>query len=149
MIIKFAINSCRFNSIHYTKYCGVCGYSTKAVRDDPTSLGAMFFPYSHVARHGYATVNSREFPVSPLGLIHVHGSTSVYSTMSTILSQTCDIQYSMSGVRMTEKGVEVSTTHNVYIEGRLVWKTVNTSLSRSTKVTSKLKQKKIQESQPQ
>ena len=133
--------SCRFNSIQYTKYCGVCGYSTKTVRDDQTSTGAMCFPHSYTMRHCYALVNSREFLVSPLGLIHIRGSIFLYSTMSAILSQTCDLQCSVTGARMTEKGVEVDFAADLCTEGRLIWRFVSTLLSRNTNTQSKSKLK--------
>lgn len=91
-----------------------------------------------------AIISSREFPLSPLGLIHVRQTITVYASISDIISQSCDLHCRVSEIREVEKGIEMDMKCDVYscTEGKVLWSGVTTLLSRNQTTRTRTEQAK-------
>ena len=90
-------------------------------------------------RQFFTIATSKEFPLSPLGLIHLRQSISIYTSVSEVMDATCDLRCSVAEVRETEKGIEVDMQCDVRATKgqKLLWSGVTTLLSRSQRTRTR------------
>ena len=117
----------------YDKYCRVCGYDD----NEPYC-----FLETQFIRHFFTIATSKQFPFSNLWMVYIQLKITVYASMSTIVSEPCDLHCGVAEMRVTEKGVEVDMKCDVYStrERKLMWSVVATLLSKHQKARSNLSQ---------
>ena len=110
------------------------------------SVVSACFPESLFISQWMLLISSSDFPVSPLGLIHIRQSIKVYQRPSEILESKFDLKSVVSDVRCEDKGVEVDIKSQLYLRSTetCIWEGTATLLSRSKEVINKQKQPKEQ-----
>ena len=88
-------------------------------------------------------ISSHNFPVSPLGLIHIRQRIKVHEPLGVVLNEKIDLQTSLSRVERAEKGVEIDISCRVFLNGRdvCIWEGVSTLLSRNKRTLAQLGKK--------
>ena len=98
-------------------------------------------------RQLFTVATSKEFPLSPLGLIHLRQRIRIYASMSEVVDTACDLHCSVVEVRETEKGIEVDVRCDVYAaEGeKRLWSGLTTLLSRNQRTRMRIRSVKRSE----
>eukprot|EP01121_Diplochlamys_sp_Union-15-3_P013428 TRINITY_DN4164_c0_g2_i1.p1 TRINITY_DN4164_c0_g2~~TRINITY_DN4164_c0_g2_i1.p1 ORF type:complete len:337 (+),score=46.20 TRINITY_DN4164_c0_g2_i1:53-1063(+) len=117
---------------HLQNYLDVCGHEKQ--KTEQPSVPACY-PEVLVFSLIPIIVSADQFPLSPLGLIHIKNDITYYKKLQ--FGDTLDVLTQVSATRSVEKGIEVDLETLAYsVNGILLWKCIATLLSRK-KVTGK------------
>lgn len=131
----------RLNGTHFSKYCSLCGYSghkRKVGKLRPYCY--LETPFTHLLLR---IVSNWNFPVSPLGLIHVAQTIHIYSELQLKHCSLYTLECYLSEVKVVERGVELKLSCNAFSQPsrQLVWEAVTTLLSRNQTTRQRCKRK--------
>ena len=126
----------RVSLAHYHEYRTLCGYnvskglSQSELHDPPCYLESAFI------KPLLTILSKREFPLSPLALIHINQTIKVFRHINFENLPNFNLTCEVVEIRSVLKGIEIDISCKACLHGDLVWESVTTLLSRN-KATQK------------
>ncbi|MGB8330444.1 MAG: MaoC family dehydratase [Polyangiales bacterium] len=118
----------RLDAARIEAYRRVCGYEAQGWSVP------LAYPELHFTPLMAEAILSRQFPLSPLGLIHVGQSVEQHEALAP--GERVDASTELAALRETGRGYEVDFSMTLERHGKTVWTGVATMLSRSPQNTS-------------
>ncbi len=129
---QILLNQFKANPEKILKYCQICDFSPDLQHPVPIS----YFQTLFVGLLG-KFITSKEFPINPLGLIHIFQSFHQIRPVS--VNEILDLSCKLERMTQTQKGIESDFSLEVRIKDELVWQGRSIFLTKSNKKRKKRK----------
>ena len=136
-VLEYFVSLCSVDSQNYSKYCQLCDFvghlKADKSREPHCYMESAFFGLF------LKIISSPDFPVSPIGLIHLRQTMIMYASLRLEELPKFTLEAHVSEIRVVEKGIEIDATASVFsLPGKtLVWEGVTTILSRNKATQSR------------